>query len=326
MMNFANYPQLKVFYEGEDVLVLFFHDGVNTIRDLAEEGLLERSLCYFTFSWFVSKKTVESIAGKVAAARSICGDEAISKHLRFLLNSPEEYDNAVRLLPEECCVLFSNAALLNERQFPLLDVEKTHDAVYNARANSFKRHELTAMVEDKIFVCYDWKEQDLNLEQFEPKEIFRNLKGNKVAKVIQMARVGLMLSEREGACYASLEYLLCGMPVVSTPSHGGRDAYYDETTAIVCDPTPEAVARAVEEAVGKCQDGTFSRDRIRETTLARMDGFRRGLSDSIDASLIALGQAPLPDGMFQERLSQTNKLWKFRNMRTSSLAELAAAG
>jgi glycosyltransferase involved in cell wall biosynthesis len=123
----------------------------------------------------------------------------------------------------ETCKLCSNAALLIETHFTIgPQSESRFDAVYNARAKSFKRHELSTLVKSKVFLAYDWKKSDVDLDTFHPRELYRNIKGSEVAAILHKARVSLMLSQEEGACYASLEYLLCGMPVVSTPSTGGR--------------------------------------------------------------------------------------------------------
>ncbi len=56
-----------------------------------------------------------------------------------------------------------------------------------------------------------------------------------------------ILSAEEGSSYASMEYLLAGLGVVSTHSTGGRDVYFDPDYCITCDPTPEAVRDAVAE-------------------------------------------------------------------------------
>lgn len=46
-----------------------------------------------------------------------------------------------------------------------------------------------------------------------------------VCAALNRGEVGLALSELEGACWASTEYLLCGLPVVSTPCSGGREVW-----------------------------------------------------------------------------------------------------
>ncbi len=47
-----------------------------------------------------------------------------------------------------------------------------------------------------------------------------------VAMAINKAYVGLCLSEIEGACFSSTEYLSCGIPVVSSRCSGGREFWY----------------------------------------------------------------------------------------------------
>jgi glycosyltransferase involved in cell wall biosynthesis len=80
----------------------------------------------------------------------------------------------------------------------------------------------------------------------------------------------LILSEEEGACFASSEYLLCGIPVVSTPSKGGRDVWYNEYNSIICDPTPDAIALAVEEFVRNPRDP----QRIRQDHIDQAQKYR----------------------------------------------------
>jgi glycosyltransferase involved in cell wall biosynthesis len=71
---------------------------------------------------------------------------------------------------------------------------------------------------------------------------------------------------------AAVEYLLCGLPVVSTPSIGGRERVLDPAWSKIVEPTPEAVAGAVAELIARPIDptrirlGTFEKlrpDRIR---------------------------------------------------------------
>jgi hypothetical protein len=66
------------------------------------------------------------------------------------------------------------------------------------------------------------------------------------ASTISQAHCGVIFSSSEGGCYASTEYLLCGIPVVSTHSIGGRDAYYDDVTAIVVNSDPDEISKAVQ--------------------------------------------------------------------------------
>ena len=47
--------------------------------------------------------------------------------------------------------------------------------------------------------------------------------------------------------FVSVEYLLCGIPVVSTPSIGGRDVFFSDPYTRIVEAHPEAVAEAVQE-------------------------------------------------------------------------------
>ncbi len=87
---------------------------------------------------------------------------------------------------------------------------------------------------------------------------------------INRSACGLALSAQEGAMRSSTQYLLCGRPVVSTRSLGGRDVLYDDYTAIVVDDDEIAVRDAVERLVDERRDPV----EIRWRTLSRMRHFR----------------------------------------------------
>ena len=43
------------------------------------------------------------------------------------------------------------------------------------------------------------------------------------------------MSSQEGAMYSSVEYLLCGLPIVSTKSTGGHDVFFTDTNCIIAE-------------------------------------------------------------------------------------------
>ena len=79
-----------------------------------------------------------------------------------------------------------------------------------------------------------------------------------------------MLSKAEGACYASAEYLLCGLPLVTTKSIGGRDVFYDDAYTLVVDDTPEAVREGVRQMIER----DISPEFIRRETLKKLSPHR----------------------------------------------------
>lgn len=122
---------------------------------------------------------------------------------------------------------------------------------------------------------------------------YRRLSRSEVADCYKQARVGLVLSAVEGPNLASIQCLLADIPVVSTPSTGGRDVFYSEGCAAVVPPEPAAIAAAVSR---------FQHERppaleIRRRTLAKIQGFR----DRFGEILVArCGHAPVNEAWWRE--------------------------
>jgi len=93
------------------------------------------------------------------------------------------------------------------------------------------------------------------------------------------ARTGLTLSAKEGAMFACMEYLMCGLPVVTTRNRGGRNRYLTPQSSRFVAARPEAVARAVAEFVAAPPDPLSVREEVlglvRRDRLAYLDILRR---------------------------------------------------
>jgi glycosyltransferase involved in cell wall biosynthesis len=77
--------------------------------------------------------------------------------------------------------------------------------------------------------------------------------------------------------YASVQYLLSGLPVVSTRSKGGRDVFFDEEYALIVDDHPDSVKEGVEEMIRR----NISPDTIRSKVLAEVKDQRINLINTI---------------------------------------------
>jgi len=106
-----------------------------------------------------------------------------------------------------------------------------------------------------------------------------------VRDVYQASRVALALSAKEGAMFASMEYLLCGLPVVTTRNRGGRNRYLTPQNSRFVAARPEAVARAVAEFVAAPPDPLSVREEVlglvRRDRLAYLDILARRCGVSI---------------------------------------------
>lgn len=148
---------------------------------------------------------------------------------------------------------------------PLAGVHKTFDAVYDARLKRYKRHALAAKIE-KLALIYDFSTaiDDPRCaakirHQFSGAHFFNHERAGtynaltplQVNRRLNACRVGLCLSRREGAMYASMQYMLAGLPIVSTRSEGGRDVFFDDSFTVIVDDDPGAVRKGVDELISR---------------------------------------------------------------------------
>ena len=79
--------------------------------------------------------------------------------------------------------------------------------------------------------------------------------------------------------FASMEYLMCGVPVVTTRNRGGRNRYFTTYNSTFVAARPEAVARAVSDYVARPPDPTRIRQEVmslvRRDRLAYLDVLSR---------------------------------------------------
>lgn len=142
---------------------------------------------------------------------------------------------------------------------PRKKIVKDLDAVLNAKPCAWKRAELSAGIHSKAVLTYIPYPEELK-RKLGTTEYFECLPSEKVATLLNRAKIGLCLSSEEGACYSSSEYLLSGIPVVSTPSKGGRHIWYTPRNHMICEPTVESVALTVERLIDSDLDGETIRN------------------------------------------------------------------
>ena len=158
---------------------------------------------------------------------------------------------------------------------------KQFDAIYTAVIAQYKRHELSRAVASLALLYgrhsyYEAHETDyvdrirslLSHATWinELDGTYRHFKGHEVVHWLNRARVGLCLSAHEGAMRAATEYLLCGLPVVSTRNVGGRDRLADPRYWIEAESDPDDVAAAVAELVSRQVDPLL----IRRSTIEKL--------------------------------------------------------
>jgi glycosyltransferase involved in cell wall biosynthesis len=166
---------------------------------------------------------------------------------------------------------FSHNIYINENLYKPLNEPRIYDAIYTAQLATFKRHWLAKQVERLMIVSYggDLHEFCPELKHAEFNKEF--IPRTELARKYNQAYSGLCLSAKEGAMFASCEYLFCGIPVVSTPSKGGRDIFFSQQNSIIVPPDPAAVAQAVQHWKQNPPDP----HEIREETLRKIRSMRK---------------------------------------------------
>ena len=169
----------------------------------------------------------------------------------FVTNSPQE-ETILRKhgLKAEFC---HQNAFIDEKRVRLYSPDtREFDAIYVARITPFKRQELAAKV-PRLRLISSWENPSernyvksvldmMPTVSYSSKVSYRN-----VSKEMSRAAVGLCLSAEEGAMFVSAEYLLSGIPAVSTANLGGREFVMPKEYWRRAEANPDSVAAAVEE-------------------------------------------------------------------------------
>jgi glycosyltransferase involved in cell wall biosynthesis len=183
---------------------------------------------------------------------------------RFIVLANSEFEAYLLSTVGVPSMLSSQAVFIDDNTFRPQEAEPRFDAIYNARLLPMKRHELARDVKSLGLLYdigsaeeppqYDQVKALLPQATFINHELgsgsYRQLKVEECAAQLNTARAGLCLSAEEGLMQAALEYLLCGLPVVSTRSIGGRDRYFMPPFCRVVPDDPAAIADAVATLTG----------------------------------------------------------------------------
>lgn len=171
--------------------------------------------------------------------------------VRFVTNSPQE-EEILRKHGMTADFCHQNA-FVDEKLLPLHDVkEKEFDAIYVARITPFKRQDLAAKV-PRLCLISSWENPsekeyvDRVMALLSNATRLPKVRYGNMSNVLSRAAVGLCLSAEEGAMFVSAEYLLSGIPAVSTKNLGGREWVMPKEYWRRAEDNPDSVAAAVEE-------------------------------------------------------------------------------
>ncbi len=184
--------------------------------------------------------------------------------------------------------------LLDPEIYTIQEGEKIYDAVINSRLDRWKRHILAKQIEKMALITYGYLDtpeeasylkylrrafSHAHFPNYDQEGKYRWLSGQEISKIYAQSHTGLILSDIEGGCFAACEYLLSGIPVVSTENIGGRNTFLHEDCARIVTPTQQAVSSAVNELKNR----TFDPLALREATIERMFRFKESFIEAWQA-------------------------------------------
>ncbi|TPK73959.1 glycosyltransferase [Mesorhizobium sp. B2-4-15] len=290
-----------------DPLILYTPIGgarpLSTIAAIGRHLAKRRATLLLSPNWTLERPAVVARMGEDIAWY---GARFPLHELIFLCNTEEER-RLVAAVGGTAIVSNHNLMVSEEIFRPLPDVPVMFDAVYNGRISHTKRHYLALDIERLVHITVSIGEMPTalarafvrRLQAQSPLHRIANpivggmtakLSAAEVNRVYNQAAVGLCLSAEEGAMYSSMEYLLAGLPIVSTPSLGGRDVFFDPDYCMIVEPEPVAIRRAVE----RLRDRAIPREEIRGRTLEKVRAGRLELTAYLSALKQRLGSGGPP--------------------------------
>lgn len=186
--------------------------------------------------------------------------------------------------PQYESILSGNNAFINENIYTINNEEKKYDLIINSSFTKLKRLNLSENIKNKVYIGYQCGElnefhdclpKDGYIPNFEDR--YRHIDNWKwisnidVIKLYNQSCIGGIFSETEGSCFSSSEYMLCGLPVISTKCSGGREYWYNNNNSIICDPTKESIEKAYFNAKMKLENKEFNPVDIRNNHITEMN-------------------------------------------------------
>lgn len=257
-MDFT-FPTTSVLNAAPLVLAQYDNDFERRHLELAA-GLVERKVDRAAvFLQLGYEHEDEALATRLADAVKAFLGACPRAEATVLCNTPLEVrrftDRGVR------AVLCHQNAFLDESRYLILPGRRRYDAVYLARLTPVKRHLLLESLASPRLLLAGALMLEHEREYAEDVErrlgaavIVKRFRGLNASALLCSARCGLMLSPREGANFATAEYALCGLPVVNTPSIGGRELLSPAAYRKDVPPEPGAIAEAIAEWVANPPD------------------------------------------------------------------------
>lgn len=293
-------PEINVMFSHTGVLASWNHFSKKSGLDLIDYIIpcKPKTLFLWQFSAMARSYFDIPVSKKTFYKKHKYGLDKFFKHLPnskiiFCCNNEE----SLNVVPTEygdrlSAIVCNHNATVDRNMFTLTNKmieHRKYDSIYVARICTQKRHYLAKHLNKIALVTggqntfgFDemYKQVCSNLSDKEFLFLHKNIPSTEVLEMLNDSKVGLCLSANEGAMFASIEYLLCGLPIVSTKSKGGRDVFFTDKNCIIAEDTPESVSKCVQHWLDNYPTWK-QRDEIRQEAIATQKKHTKVLKDKL---------------------------------------------
>lgn len=284
----APFNATKIF--SNDNLCIFYVETLSDIDFIS--SLNENTYVFLQFTWNI-EAVIDQFPWQIYEKKFGNGFD-IKKNLIYC--APNESCYLQIISKGFSSVLLNHNALLDYNKFLFeINPDRKFLAVINSRPFWWKRVYLCKGIKGIAYIkgedwakdessWTDWKSSDFDYlaEKIPPK---------KVSEIYQNSKMGLILSGNtgentqklnEGANYSTGEYLLSGLPVVTTPSQGGREYWLNSKNSITCTPSSDSLEISINLCLRNLNKGIFRRNQIRNGFIEKANYCRHLFYSKLD--------------------------------------------
>lgn len=284
-INTVELTNLNIYFNS-DKCRIFYTEGPCWSDTKFVSNLINTDYIFFQFTWNIEAQS-DQIPWDMEKKVSINNNFNFKTNIIFC--APTEKLHNVFKDKGYTSILLNHNCLLDYNKYTLKtenESERQYNAVINSRPFWWKRVYLASNVDKLLYIKgNDWAKDETswNGYKFMNLTLKSDISQHTVNDLYNSSKLGLILSGNtgenqqglnEGANYSSSEYLLCGLPVVSTESQGGRDYWFDDYNSIICEPNDDSVKKSVDTMLEKLSNGEIDREKIRNTQIKKMNLMR----------------------------------------------------
>ena len=203
----------------------------------------------------------------------------------------ETFELLKKIFPKNHVIIANHNSFINEHFYNIYPSPKKYDMVINSSFLKLKQVHLGKKINNTAHIGY----QCMGKIQYIPDYGFRiNFKNNsmdmkdwrwlnhqEILDIYKSSKIGGIFSEKEGACFSSSEYLLCGLPVLSVNCQGGREYFYNNYNSVLCKSSEKSVYQGYLKLIDRYKKGTHNPHKIRKRHIKIMEKDRNTLTNKV---------------------------------------------